>query len=180
MLAGTAEKVIVDVAKLPNGVPLSVDLRNEAGEIVARTGELVTAALQKKLTGFNVFMAADQEKMDSPDKVISELKKFEERRPGGSKRDRIHDRHAWCVKLSIQLLEPTGTLKQEVTTCDLSKGGFAFISHRLIHVGTQLKTIFDMLPSKPRLGGVVRNCIYIQPRQYRVGIQFQDPNDLKE
>ncbi len=85
-------------------------------------------------------------------------------------------RRSWSVPLTVTLLEhvATGGSKREVdvVTHDISPGGFSFIHNGFVHVGTEVATLLTMLPDRPKVMGVVRNCIHLANSMHRVGVQF--------
>ncbi len=108
------------------------------------------------------------------EEVLAALR--ERYRDAGGSDNRRHERYAWTVPLSLTIEETgdSGVDSREVvvTTHDISLGGFAFIARSYVHPGSVISARFDTLPGKPRLVGVVRNCIHLSGALHRVGVQF--------
>ena len=99
----------------------------------------------------------------------------------GTAEDRRYERKSWAVVLTLQIQEGSGTYSTqrevEVTTHDISVSGFAFVYRQFLHKGTYVAARFDMLPNRPTLTGVVRNCTLLEGAQHRIGVEFLPPND---
>lgn len=91
---------------------------------------------------------------------------------------REHERRPWCVVMTIEINRQsnTGIFKKsaQITTHDISRGGFSFIYHETIPEKSQITARFDMLPNKPIIHGTIRSCFHLLGNQYRVGVQFND------
>ena len=89
---------------------------------------------------------------------------------------RRHVRNRWKVDLRIEIEESidVGTISRElnVTTQDLSRGGYSFLCRQYLHDGTQVRAQVESLPGSPILVGTVVNCSYAGAGQHRVGIKF--------
>jgi hypothetical protein len=59
----------------------------------------------------------------------------------------------------------------EVTTLDISRGGFSFMYPHFLHTDTTVSTRFDTLPDRPILTGTIKSCVYVAG-QHRVGVEF--------
>jgi len=59
-----------------------------------------------------------------------------------------------------------------VVTHDISGSGFSFIFNQYVAPGTLARARFHALAEEPRVSGVVRNCVHVHGKHYRVGIQF--------
>ena len=111
----------------------------------------------------------------SPNEVIDAL--AEQHKPqfdGDDRRTRL--RYNWHVVLTIQVEDPsrrtTGPRQIEVTTQDISVGGFAFTHNQYVHPESILHARFEALPGKPELTAIVRSCVPLAGSQVRVGAQF--------
>jgi len=109
-------------------------------------------------------------------KIMAQLKKQHQMPESGDGRE--HSRRPWNVvlKLEFELVQDDATLQQkaEVTTHDISQGGFSFIYNKDLPIGTRVKTCFDMLPNKPIVYGEIRGARHLYGMQYRVGVAFVD------
>jgi len=89
---------------------------------------------------------------------------------------RAHERRKWTVPLTVELEEVgqygPASRTIEVSTVDVSRGGFAFVFRQYVFPGTVVRVQFDSLPKRPRLAGSVKSCNLIGGTQHRVGVQF--------
>ena len=89
---------------------------------------------------------------------------------------RKHPRKSWCVVLSVEFEIENGALTlqrtEEVTTHDISQGGFSFIFNENLIEKTRVKARFDMLPNKPTIYGEVRSSRHLYGTQHRIGVCF--------
>ncbi|MGD8452177.1 MAG: PilZ domain-containing protein [Phycisphaerae bacterium] len=94
----------------------------------------------------------------------------------GRVESRRHRRYPWPTQMRVlyEDVTPLGPRWEEmdVITLNISSGGFAFLSARLVHVGTRVWAVFETLPDRPCLVAVVRHCTYVSARKYHVGVQF--------
>jgi len=108
----------------------------------------------------------------SADEIVAELHK----RAGDRcavMNERQSERHAWVTGLTVLIEEKPGEPRAiEVTTHDISTGGLSFVFRQYIHAGTMLRLHFNVLPGRPALDGVVRNCVHVGGIYHRVGVQF--------
>jgi len=85
-------------------------------------------------------------------------------------------RYPWRCQLRVSIQECSDGVVQRrelmVETCDLSGGGFAFISKHFVHIGTVVYPRFECLPGRPVLKGIVRYCHHLEARCHRVGVEF--------
>jgi len=109
---------------------------------------------------------------DSPDEVFSELfKRFD--RGQGVPNGRRFERYPWIIDLTMWLEEPSGATRTlDVTTHDLSRGGFSFVYRQFLHAGTKIRARFNILPNRPTVAGLVRNCNWVGGHHHRVGVEF--------
>ena len=105
------------------------------------------------------------------------------RAPGGGARFRRHARHAFVTDLRLLVEEQNERgmprlcwRETKVTTCDVSRSGFAFRSRRYIHPGTLLHAPLGRLPGSTQVEAVVRHCAYESGGEHRVGAEFVSPN----
>ena len=109
----------------------------------------------------------------TPEEIIHAL--FE--RAGG--RGKVDDQRAagrfsWVTKLSVRIIDPIGAPRDiEVTTRDLSTGGFSFVHNQFVHEGTIVITRIKGLPHQPTIMCVVRHCEHISGAKHRVGVRFE-------
>jgi hypothetical protein len=96
--------------------------------------------------------------------------------PHGTRARRGHPRRAWRARLTLwvqeQLPGPSARRELAVATCDLSRGGFSFMSAENIAPGTTIFTRFENLPGRPCLRTTVCHCSRLATRLYRVGVKF--------
>lgn len=84
------------------------------------------------------------------------------------------ERHPWVTSLTVMLEETPGKWRTvEVTSHDISTGGFSFVYRQFTHVGTNVRVNINCLPGRPILDGAVRSCVYIGGHHHRIGVQFQ-------
>jgi hypothetical protein len=109
-------------------------------------------------------------------KIMQQLQQKYQLPDGGD--GRKHQRKPWNVVLSVEFKISGGRLtlerKAEVTTHDISQGGFSFIFNENILKGTHVKACFDMLPNKPIVHGEVRSSRLLYGVQHRIGVAFID------
>ena len=180
----------IRVSELNTGEVLPGHVRDSAGRILIRAGQIMTAehldTLRERTAGI-IYVGLDwprepvaSERNDvTPEEVLDALR--QRRSTKGSKKIRKHERHAWCVSLTLELQEShmEGVRRRQVavTTHDISAGGFAFIFNQFIHPGTTIRAHFEALPNKPQLSGVVCNCVHLSGNQHRVGVQITRSED---
>lgn len=105
------------------------------------------------------------------DAAFDSIRKGYAKREGG---DRQHDRSPWCASARVTLREPgAGVRTLTVTTCDVSRGGFAFLAEAFVHVGTEVEAVLENRPETV-LRGVVRSCAHVEGVRHRVGVQFSE------
>ena len=89
---------------------------------------------------------------------------------------RRRERRRWVVPLTIEI-EQRGASdlirsQAKVTTQDISQGGFSFAHRQFVAIGSIVRVRFDILPTKPLLHGVVRNCVLVEGMRHRIGVEF--------
>ncbi|MCA9255494.1 MAG: PilZ domain-containing protein [Phycisphaerales bacterium] len=112
-------------------------------------------------------------KHESPARVVAMLK---EQADADSTivEKRGSDRYAWKIKLHVTIVDPSGARREiDVTTHDLSIGGFSFIFNQYVHNGTVVIACIKALPQKPLVLCVVRNCVHVKGAMHRVGVNFE-------
>lgn len=91
---------------------------------------------------------------------------------------RRYRRHPWRAQLSLLVQEPaTGWQPPRslvVSTCDLSRGGFGFLTADYIPPGTIILARFENLPGHPCVQTCVRHCSALAARLHRVGVEFRE------
>ena len=179
---------MLDSDELLLGQPLPGHVCDKNGRVLIRSGQVLTQEhlqfLGTKLItgvygseGWGVAEDPWGASPATPASVMDEL--F--RRHGGTEttaNQRAHERQQWTVPLTVQLEErgqygPT-CRTIEVSTVDISRGGFAFVFRQYISPGTIVRVQFDSLRNRPRLEGKVRGCILIGGNQHRVGVKFTE------
>lgn len=168
------------------GQRLPGHLCDATGRVLVRAGKVLTQdhlqLLGTKLItgvyggeGWGAGAELEAPEPATPTSVMEELVQ----RHGGTKtakNQRSHERHKWTVPLTLELEEsgqygPTRRTIQ-VSTVDISRGGFAFAFRQYVFPGTIVRAQFDSLPKCPRLEGSVTGCILLGGNQHRVGVQF--------
>ena len=178
---------------LCTGLILPSDVRDFQGRVILRAGLIVDRNLLdsvKTHCGEAFYVGPDWPSNGSEDgdpdatpaEVMQSLSMQHEADPEDRPENRQHERHQWSVQLTLEIEELTaGGFRRrqlEVTTRNISKGGFAFVFGGYLHPDTKVSARFDTLPGKPRLTGVVRNCTLMSGRQHRIGVQFQGIGEL--
>jgi len=116
--------------------------------------------------------SAEHRQCCTPEDIIEQL----HHRVGNAHRvrnERRAERHHWITDLTLVIEDPLGKPRTiEVTTNDISAGGFSFVYHQFIHFGTKVRAHFESVPGRPNLDGVVRSCAHLGGMNHRVGVQF--------
>jgi hypothetical protein len=108
----------------------------------------------------------------SVDEVLAQLYERHGRK-GGLPNERSSERFAWVTSLVLVIIDPQGKPRTlEVVTHDISSGGFSFVYRQFLHAGSKVVAEFTVLPNRPRLEGVVRNCSHVGGINHRIGVQF--------
>jgi hypothetical protein len=186
----TSELQRLNDGDLAPGTSLRGHVRDIRGRILLRAGQMIDQASvesARKHAPAGLYGGGDwrdevvgasgsSASGESCARIMKELS--EQHRPGKAFKDRRHERKPWAVPLTVQLeercTEGIRTRDVEVTSHNISSGGFAFVFNQYVHEGTIVRVQFDTLPRKPRLMGVVRNCVLLNGRQHRVGVQFME------
>ena len=184
---------MLDSDELLLGQSLPGNLCDKSGRVLIRAGQVLTQehlqSLGTKLItgvyGGEGWGAAEEPSECEPATPASVMEELV-RRHGDTEAttdQRAHQRQKWTVPLTVQLEErgqygPT-CRTIEVSTVDISCGGFAFVFRQYISPGTTVRVQFDSLPNRPRLEGAVRGCILIGGNQHRVGVQFTETKKPK-
>lgn len=115
----------------------------------------------------------------SPDEIVIALLE-RETQGARSRHPRRHERKRWNVELSIRIEDTVGTAKAkrsvQVTTQDLSRGGYSFLCRHFVHPGTRVHARVTALPGEPVLTGIVANCVYARDGLHRVGVKLLSVN----
>ena len=181
----------VSIHDLNVGIPLPADLRDHAGNVLVRQGQVLDQNQLRQLGRRVLYVGPDwpsesadrQPEEDTPEEVIQALADQRGQEITTQER-RKQARHDWDVKLSLEIEEEdqwqaVSRRTIEVITKDLSTGGFAFIHSQFIHPGSRVRARFDVLPHRPILSGVVRSCVKIEGVRHRVGVEFGHLNSGK-
>lgn len=89
--------------------------------------------------------------------------------------EREASRYPWVTKLAVRIVDPTGGIRDiEITTHDLSVGGFSFLYNQFLHNGTIVITHIKSLPNQPTIMCVVRNCVHVKGAIHRIGVRFEN------
>jgi hypothetical protein len=186
----------IDPDRLVPGERLPGHVRDAAGRILIRRGQVLTTEHLQQLAERGTCGLYGTSDWDpdapppvedpvvtiTPDELVQALKRKHGVRTGEHP-GRRHRRHVWRCQLRVLVQECSDGLVQrrEVTvdTCDVSSGGFAFISRQFVHVGTIVYPRFDCLPNRPRMKGIVRYCHHLEAQRHRVGVEFVplEPDD---
>lgn len=90
------------------------------------------------------------------------------------KNRRDADRYPWVTQLHVRIVDLSGNSRDiDVTTHDLSVGGFSFLHSQFLHNGTIILTRIKSLPHQPTLMCIVRNCTHVKGATHRVGVRFE-------
>ncbi len=81
-------------------------------------------------------------------------------------------RHPWHTALQVQLCDEHDRRRLSVRSCDLSRGGFSFLTNRYIAAGTPLIAEIRTPAGVYRLRGTVRHCRLHHAPDHWVGVQF--------
>ncbi len=180
---------LIDSNELVLGEPLPGDLRDADGRILVVAGTNLSSAHLRKLgqrviTG--LYAGPDWGDVQtgrtvSASEVMDDLfRRSGQAKPSANQRE--HARHDWAVPLTLVIEErgEYGAVAREieVTSVDISLGGFAFTFRQYIGAGTRVRAQFDMLPHQPRVDGVVRSCRLAEGHRHRIGVEFLTPKRL--
>lgn len=175
----------VTADELAIGRVLAAPLRDHTGRVLVRAGErlserhmgvLARHGAEGIYTDQTSSSSSRDEQNISPEELMYALRL--RKNPAGrrSRRIRQRERYDWKAELRVLLeLQQEGFASwREVTvnTCDISSSGYSFICEQYVHVGTVVHARFEMLPRRPALKGVVRNCVHLGGREHRVGVEF--------
>jgi hypothetical protein len=112
--------------------------------------------------------ATGEDVAEAAETVITETAAAEERR--------AHARRPWVTPLTIWIEDSrvggVSLRPIDVTTQDISRGGFSFVYRQYLNPGTTIRTRFEALPDAPVARAVVRNCIHLSGNLHRTGAQF--------
>jgi len=119
----------------------------------------------------------DKELKKKASTIMTELSKQHVKGDTKGHERRKHARKNWQTVIKLILNEDTTSLTSqgreiEVTTQDISVGGFGFLYSRYLYPDTEVIAKFDCLPGKPMLRGVICDCHLIGGMQHRVGVRF--------
>ena len=180
----------MSIAELSKGKPLPSNIYDDDGNCVVKAGQVVDSELlemlARRLGSYINVGSDDSSDADAPtgcrrgsDVYDELLAKYDN---NGKREDRQHARHSWCVPLSVQVKDPgTGATRTlDVTSHDISKGGFSFVTTNFIHVGSRISTTFESLPAKPLVRGIVRSCRHVDGTRHRIGVQFFERQSEEE
>ena len=160
----------VDPGELRVGLILPGHLRDAKGQIVARAGCTLSKQDLDTLSERLLYAGPDWHDCERPIEAAAP------ERPAPLHEHRHHKRHQWQATITLELEERAdqgvSARRIQVTTHNLSAGGFAFIHRQYVHPGTTVIAQLDALADQRRLRGVVRSCIAIGGVRYRVGVQF--------
>ncbi len=179
----------IDPDELVVGKPLPGHIRDAAGRVLIRKGQVVTAEHLQQLAerGSRGLYGGSDWEPDPPAAgegtpvtlTAEELMEALKRKHGlraDEHRGRRHPRHVWRCQLRVVVQECSDGLVQRrevvVETCDVSSSGFAFVSRQFVHVGTIVYPHFDCLPNRPLMKGIVRYCHHLEGQRHRVGVEF--------
>ena len=178
----------LDPSELVVGTVLPGAIRDDAGRVLIRAGQTLSAAHLQQVqerAGGAAYAGPDwgtpgevEDAVASPPGPEELVHALQRRHQSGvtAGRARQQARHEWRVPMRLIIEEcGKGFLHRReiaVKTCDLSARGFAFISQQYIHVGTVIYARFITLPTRPVLKGIARNCTYLDGRRHRVGVEF--------
>lgn len=182
----------IEKSSLIAGMRLKADVKDENGRLLLTADTVLGPKhlqLLEKMPGDALFVDLDTQEPEqnvevaeppTPQDVIEQLEKVqgEKARSAGEFVERRHERKVWNAVLTLVIEEHLdgGYVRHrqvEVTTVDISAGGFAFMHNKAINAETVVRARFEGLPQKPVLIGVVRNCRLVDGKQHRVGVQFQ-------
>ncbi|HPF39211.1 MAG TPA: PilZ domain-containing protein [Phycisphaerae bacterium] len=112
-------------------------------------------------------------KHENPARVMAMLRKQADA-DSTTVEKRGSDRYAWRTRLRVTIVDPSGARREiDVTTHDLSIGGFSFMFNQYVHNGTVVIACIKALPEKPMVLCVVRNCVHVKGAMHRVGVNFE-------
>ncbi len=103
--------------------------------------------------------------------------------PGVADAQRRHKRRDVRIpRVPIQLRHPGGQVTTLIVACrDLSAGGVGILHNAYLHLDTECMVYLPGRAGKhKRVAGVVRRCRHRRGIVHEVGIEFEDPIDLRE
>jgi len=171
-----AEPVASDTPAAPDGqtltfrVPMSrlvgralpVCLLDESGRPVLEAEPVLTAEQLATLGELSLYV--DESWLDRAGPAA---------RSTSRRRDlRRFPRHPWHTALRVQLCDEHDRRRLSVRSCDLSRGGFSFLTNRYIAAGTPLIAEIRTPAGVYHLRGTVRHCRLHHAPDHWVGVQF--------
>lgn len=107
-------------------------------------------------------------------RVLTELR--EKHDADGGRESRQRERFEWAAPLRLEIEDVASGMGRrrelDVLACDLSRGGFSFVHPSYVHPGSLVCAQFTSLPDRPRISGIVRNCVHLHARLHRIGVEF--------
>ena len=180
----------IEKASLTVGMRLRANVHDQSGRLLL-TADTVLGPnhlnLLKRFPGDELFVCSDwkepesefgDDKQSTPAAVIKQLAEIQRKRQSDCQFiERKHERKSWNAVITLVIEEMVEKelarhREIEVTTLDISAGGYAFMFKEFVNPGTVVRARFEGLPNKPILVGVVRNCVDVDATQHRVGVQF--------
>ena len=112
--------------------------------------------------------------------ALEQLRK-EIAKSSGHRNKRTAERQPWVTQLNLLIADPLGKARAlNVSSHDISTGGFSFIYKQFVHINTKVRVQFESLAGRPTLNGVVRSCIHVGGMHHRVGVQFATPSSTSK
>ncbi len=172
----------LDASTLATDQPLRQPVYDVGGHILARPGERLSAQQCQRLAERGAYIldealtdAGRVELRKIPPEELMQILSRQQPLTGGHVHPRQHERHAWRVQRRLILVEcgrMGRRLDLDVVTEDISKGGFAFVCQQYVPPGTIVFLGLEVMAPSAIVKGIVRNCVHVQGRKHRVGVQF--------
>ena len=183
-------------ADLKSGATVPGPIYNQQGHVLVPAGETLTeerlATLNgKRLRSGQEWEPAKSEAASEPDtpseptppapasaeEVIEQLFERESTtEPIANQRSQNRFEYQAPLNIKVRETEDESSAEQSIqATCNnISETGFCFWHDHPVPEGAIVSVVFDHLPERPKLQGIVRNCTHLDEDDHRIGVEFTD------
>jgi hypothetical protein len=168
----------LEASILHAGMKLPAHIYNPRGRVLKRAGSVLSPEHVELLSAETLMVDENwrtpRPKGTTPDPVADLLDDLKARESAGDQRRYKRNRWETTIGLKVEERGDGNSVCRywSVRTRDLSRAGFSFIFTRRLAKDSIVHTRFDELPRRPRIMGVVRNCLPLKDGTFRVGIEF--------